>query len=50
MAGAAVVAIRNKINEKHNKEKNIGSNELFEKLPAADTREMDIEIGMLMIG
>ena len=51
MAAASVTAIRNKINENHNKQgKNRVSIELFEKLPPADSREMDLEIGMLVIG
>jgi hypothetical protein len=50
MAAAAVIAIRNKRHENHINSKTEETNDLFEKLPPVETRELDIEIGMLMIG
>ena len=50
MAAAAVVAIRQKASNDYVKSKSGESNELLEKLPPAETREMDLEIGMLLIG
>jgi hypothetical protein len=50
MAAAAVVAIRKKANDIGLHSKESESSELIEKLPPAETRDMDLEIGMLLIG
>jgi hypothetical protein len=50
MAAAAVIAIRHKANENYVNSKTKESNELLEKLPPEETRDLDLEIGMLLIG
>ena len=50
MAAAAIVAIRKKVGHSTRRSESDEKHDLFGKLPSRESRELDIELGMLLLG